>query len=184
MFHAARPEALRSTPLYDETKIGMGYAPIIDALGLPASENPGYFGSLDSQGEARFGSVGSPSRLATAARQGEQVPFSSQYLADRTIQEGLIVDQIKARRAKDPNWGPGIPDTVEGLHQYFEQQQAAKRAAGASVLARGSTFGRVTASLAAGGVESAVNDPTFLPTMVLGGGTAPRACCRRSAATR
>jgi predicted kinase len=172
MFTAARPEALRSTPLYDDVKVTQGYAPIIDALGLPASENPGYFGALDPAGEARFGSVGSPSRLATSARRGEQLPFSDQYLADRAIQESLVIDQIRARRAKDPNFLPGVPDTAEGLHQYFEQQQAKQRAAGSAVLARGSTFGRVTAGLAAGGLESAIHDPITLPTLVLGGGTA------------
>lgn len=172
MFTAARPEALRSTPLYDDVKVTQGYAPIIDELGLPASENPGYFGDLDPAGEARVGSVGSPSRLATAARRGEQVPFSDQYLADRAVQESLVIDQIRARRAKDPNFLSGVPDTAEGLHQYFEQQQAKQRAAGGAVLARGSTFGRVTAGIAAGGLESAIHDPITLPTLVLGGGTA------------
>jgi predicted kinase len=172
LFTAARPAALQATPLYDDVKIGQGYAPIIEALGLPASENPGYFGALDPQGEARFGSVGSPSDLATSARRGERVPFSGQYLADRAVQESLVLDQIRARRAKDPNFLPGVPDTPDGLHSYFEQQQAQKRAAGASVLARGTGFGRFTASLAAGGLESAINDPVFLPSLLIGGGTA------------
>jgi hypothetical protein len=34
-----------------------------------------------------------------------------------------------------------VPDTIEGLNAYFEEQQAKKRAAGSAVLARGSTFG-------------------------------------------
>jgi hypothetical protein len=172
LYSAARPEMQRATPLYDETKIGQGYAPIVEELGLPASENPVYFGALDPNGEARFGSVGSPSRLATAAKRGSRVPFGDTYLADRAIQESLVIDQIRARRAKEPGFLPGVLDTADGLHAYFEQQQAAKRAAGAAVLERGSTFGRVTASLAAGAVESARGDPTFLPTMVLGGGGA------------
>jgi hypothetical protein len=172
LFTAARPEALRSTPLYDDVKIGEGYAPIVDALGLPASENPGYFGDLDDAGQARFGSAGSPSRLATSARQGERIPFGAQYLADRSLQESLILSRIKAQRLIDKNFLPGVPDDAEGLHRYFEQQQAAKRAAGASVLARGTTFGRVTAGIAAGGLESALHDPITLPTLVLGGGTA------------
>lgn len=172
LFRAARPDATRATPLYGETKLGESYAPILDALGLPASENPVYFGDLDAAGEARFGSVGSPSRLATDAQRGALVPFTRQRLADRAIQEGLIVEQIRAHRAKDKNFLPGVPDTVDGLHDYFEKQQAEKRAAGNAVLARGSTFGRVTTGLAAGALETARGDPTFVPSLAIGGGTA------------
>jgi hypothetical protein len=172
LFRAARPGALQSTPLYDDAKIGEGYAPILEQLGLPASENPVYFGALDAAGEARVGDVGAPSDLATAAKRGVQVPFTGRYRADRAIQEGLVLEQIRARRAKDPGFLSGVPDTVDGLHDYFEKQQAAKRAAGAQVLQRGSAFGRFTANLAAGGLESATHDPTFLPSMLIGGGSA------------
>jgi hypothetical protein len=169
MFSAARPQALHDTigPAYDDAKIYEGYAPLVQKLGLPDSENPGYFGNLDAAGEARFGAAGSPSMLATRAQVGAQVPFARNRMADRALQESLIVDQIKARRAKDPNFAPGVPDTVEGLHAYFEQQQEAKRAAGAVVLSRGSTLGRFAAGAAAG---ISVTDPVQgIPQLLMGG---------------
>lgn len=172
MFHAAQPAARRSTIIPDETKLLNVYTPIVDALGLPPSENPARFYDADPNTLAVTGALGQPSSLATVAQQGESAPFGGQRLATRQLQENLIVEQIKARRAKDPNALPGIPDTIEGIHALAEEQEAKARAAGAAVLARGSTFGRATAGLAAGGVQSALHDPSFLPSMVLGGGTA------------
>jgi hypothetical protein len=126
-------EALRSTPLYDETSSARAMRRSSTRSGCRRRENPGYFGALDAAGEARFGER----RLAVAprdrARRGEPGAVQRQYLADRAIQEQPDRRQIRARRAKDKNFLPGVPDTVEGLHQYFEQQQAAKRAAGAAV---------------------------------------------------
>jgi hypothetical protein len=175
LFHAAKPEALRSTSGYDSTKISEGYAPILDALGLPASENPVRF--PDPDGDDRFSllnalGIGQPSSLATAAGVGDRSVFSINRRADRPLQEQLIVDRIRAERARRPDFLPGVPDTVEGLHQYFEKQQADKRAAGAAVLARGGMVGRTVAGLAAGFTENAQHEPAFIPTLAIGGGTA------------
>lgn len=165
LFGASFRSGQRDNPLYGEKVIHDGYAPIIRALGLSDSENPANYGEVDSQGEARFGSFGSPSDLATKAQQGEQVPFSSNFLADRPLQESLVAAEIHNRRATDPNFLPGVPETVAGLHAYFKQQQLKQNAADQSIIARGpgglTSLAVKTAGGAAAGVTDPINDMAF-----------------------
>jgi hypothetical protein len=63
--------------------------------------------------------------LRSAARRCRSAANTADRSADR--RRSLIVDQIRAHRAKDKNFLPGVPDTVDGLHAYFEEQQAEKR---------------------------------------------------------
>lgn len=162
LFSASRPAALRSIPEYDEVKLREGYAPIVDALGLSSTQNPFYFSdNLYARDPVLQQSALLPHRTMI------------DNLTDRPTQERLIAQQIHARRATDANFLPGVPDTVDGLHDYFEQLQAKKRAAASSVLARGpGGLTQLGASLAGGGFESAIHDPVQLPLLLLGGGTA------------
>jgi hypothetical protein len=67
VFHASSREAQRDSSMADETRLAKGWAPIVQALGYDASENPAAFGELDPAGVARFGNAGERlSRLATA----------------------------------------------------------------------------------------------------------------------
>lgn len=162
LFQASRPGALRTIPEYDEVKLREGYEPIVDALGLGSTQNPFYFSNNDLKRD--------PVLQETAL-----LPHRTMLdnMVDRPAQEGLIAKAIRDRRLKEPGFAPGVPDTVAGLHDYFEQQQAKKRAAASDVLARGpggvKQFG---ATLAGGGFESVIHDPLQLPLLIAGGGAA------------
>jgi hypothetical protein len=168
-FEASRRMMRADRSDFAEITIRDGYAPIVRALGLRESENPARFYSLDPAAEARFGSLGQPSDLATAAKQGESTPFGSTYLATRDLQERLIVDQLRQRRAKDPNFLKGVPDTVDGLHAYFLEQEKAQRAGAAAVVTRSQGLSGALAQLSGGAVET-FHDPVNLMTLPIGGG--------------
>jgi hypothetical protein len=168
-FEAARRLMRSDRSDFKEITIRDGYAPIVRALGLRDTENPARFYNLDPAAEARFGTLGQPSDLATAAKQGESTPFGSTYLASRDLQERLIVDQIKKRRASDPGFLKGVPDTVDGLHAYFLEQEKAQRAGAAAVVGRSGGLSGALAQLSGGAVET-FHDPWNLATLPIGGG--------------
>jgi hypothetical protein len=170
LFSANRHSANRDSSVFHDHMLAQGYAPIVRMLGLPASENPAEFAELSAAGQARFGNSGSPSRLATAAHMGEQVPFGSTFLADRVIQETLIAKEIQKRRALDPKFAPGIPDTVDGLHKYFLDQQKKGQASDEATLARspGGLTG-FAAALAGSGVGT-MEDPMNILALAIPGG--------------
>lgn len=155
---------------FDEIMIRDGYAPIVTALGLPASENPAAFYQPDPGTAAKVGSMAQPSRLATAAKQGESSIVGNQYYASRDLQEQLIATEIKRRRATDKNFLPGVPDNVAGLRQYFLAAEKAKKGAAEATLAKspGGVLG-FGAQLAGGAVET-FHDPINLITLPIGGG--------------
>jgi hypothetical protein len=167
--HAGRISARADRSDFDEIRIRDGYAPIVAALGLPETENPIAFYSLDPQAQARVGTLGQPSRLATAARQGESSPFGSTYMATRDLQERLIADQIHARRAKDPKFLPGVPDTVDGLHAYFLAEESKKRRAAEGVLEASPGLATSLSSFAGSAIET-FHDPLNIATLPIGGG--------------
>jgi hypothetical protein len=170
LFHANSRIAQRDGSTFDDHMIAQGYAPILRALGLPNSENPAEYADLDAAGQARFGNAGQPSRLATAARQGEQVPFGKNFLADRALQESLIVAEIKKRRAKDPDFLKGVPDSVDGLHAYFLEQQRQAQAADEATVAR--SPGGLTGFAAAlsGSAVGSFHDPVNVMGLAIPGG--------------
>jgi hypothetical protein len=170
VFEASRRVTRSDRSDFNEVMIRDGYAQIMPALGLPDSENPGRFYELDPQTSARTGSMAQPSTLATQARQGEALPFGGKYLATRGLQERLVADEIRKRRAIDPKFLPGVPDTVEGLRAKFLADEIAKRRTAQATLQR--SPGGITgfgAQLAGGAVE-AFHDPINLMTLPIGGG--------------
>jgi hypothetical protein len=170
LFHAYRVQNRAYRTDFDEVMLRDGYAPIVDALGLGGSENPASFYSADPNTVALTGTLGQPSDLATAAGEGETLPFGRQRLATRPLQEQLIAAQIHARRAKQPDFLPGVPDTVDGLHEYFRQQEANRRAVASATIERGAGgLKQALTGLAGGGVE-AFHDPVNIATLAIGGG--------------
>jgi hypothetical protein len=167
-FEAARRMMRSDRSDFDEIMLRDGYAPIVKALNLRDSENPARFYSPDPATAAKVGTMGQPSDLATAAQQGEN-PIGSTWLASRDLQERLIVDQIRQRRAQDPNFLKGVPDTVDGLHTYFLEQEKAKRAGAAATVSRSQGLSGALAQLSGGAVES-FHDPLNLATLPIGGG--------------
>jgi hypothetical protein len=107
------------------------------------------------------------SRLATDA--GAHRAQASRASRRRELQEELVVEQIRARRAKDKNFLPGVPDDIEGLHAYFREQEAKKRQAAAGTIARSSGLGSALTVFAGGGIES-FHDPINIATLPIGGG--------------
>jgi hypothetical protein len=168
-FEAARRMMRSDRSDFDEIRIRDGYSPIVKALGLRDSENPASFYMRDPSSIGGAAMMDShPSDLATAAKQGANT-FGSTYFATRDLQERLIADQIRQRRAKDPAFLKGVPDTVDGLHAYFIEQEKAQRQGAAGVIARSSGLSATLAQLAGGGVES-FHDPINIVTLPLGGG--------------
>jgi hypothetical protein len=170
LFHANSRIAQRDGSTFDDHMLATGYAPIVRALGLDPSENPAEYASLDAAGQARFGNAGQPSRLATAARQGEQMPFGNTFLADRSLQESLIVAEIKKRRATQPDFLKGVPDTVDGLHAYFLAQEKGRQSADEETVAR--SPGGLTGFAAAlgGSVAGTFHDPVNIMGLAIPGG--------------
>lgn len=170
LFGAYRTQSRAYRSDFDEAMLRDGYTPIVDALGLPASENPGWFYSPDPQTQARVGTLSRPSGLATSAGRGEKQALGSSYLADRGLQEELVAEQIRARRAKDRNFLPGVPDTVDGLHDYFLGQEKNKRQASSATIARGPGGVRQLFAGFAGGAFESFHDPLNLMALPFGGG--------------
>jgi hypothetical protein len=171
LFSAHSSISQRDNSNFDEKMLEHGYAPIVSALGLDASENPAAFSeSGDAAYTAGMAMLGQPSRLATAAHAGRQAPFGGNFLVDREGQERLIVDAIKAKRAANPKFLPGVPDTVEGLRAYFLNQQKQGQATDQAVVAR--SPGGLTGFAAAlsGGVVGSFHDPLNVAALAIPGG--------------
>jgi hypothetical protein len=81
------------------TALGKGYAPIVEGLGLGTSENPSAFE------DPYAGTVGT-------------LVHGAIYGFSRVDQEKKLAGLIKARRAKDPNFMPGVPDDPAKLRAY------------------------------------------------------------------
>jgi hypothetical protein len=124
-----------------------GYAPIVDALGLDDKDNPGHYEDDDG----RFQLV-------------DLVPAPT-----RSAQEQRLVDLIRTRRAKDPKFLAGVPDTVEGLRGYIIEQDKKQRAAAGETLERAAGISGTLASFAGQAVE-AFKDPFNIATLPIGGG--------------
>jgi hypothetical protein len=170
IFHASSRIAQRDASTAADHRLAQGYAPIVRALGLDPSENPVAFADLDAAGQARFGYSGSPSKLASAARMGQQIPFGNVFLADRALQESLIADEIRKRRKTDPKFLPGVPDTVDGLHAYFVQQEKQRQADDQAIAARSpGGIGGFAAALA-GSAVGTFHDPLNIAALAVPGG--------------
>lgn len=173
VFGASNREAQRDTMNADDQRLLKGWAPIVQALGYDASENPAAFGELDPASTARFGNAGDRlSKLATDAGVGSQLPFTNNRMADRTTQETLFADQIRKRRQLpgQANFLPGIPDTVEGIHKYFlEQERKASDADRATLSRSPGGIGGTAASLA-GGAVGTFHDPLNIVALAIPGG--------------
>jgi hypothetical protein len=133
---------------YDDS-LRKGYAPVIEGLGLDIGENP-----------ANFQNSGYANDAMTAIHYG----FRS-----REDQEKRLVDLIRAGRAKDPKFMPGVPDDPVKLRQYVMAADAKARAdANAKIAAAPSGLGKTLAQLGGSGVAS-MADPANIVTLPIGG---------------
>lgn len=161
LFHAYRVQNRAYRTDFDEITLRDGYAPIVDALGLGGSQNPAAFYDNSEAHEPVL------MRSDLLARQGGGLLAT---MTDRATQEQLIAGEIRARRAKDPDFLAGVPDTVDGLHGYFREAEAKKRQAASSTIARGpGGWRQALTGLGGGGVE-AFHDPLNILTLPIGGG--------------
>jgi hypothetical protein len=130
------------------------WEPVLDALGLHASQNPAYYDN---------GRFGSPTKLKAGGT------FFPAYVG-RDEQEELILARVRERRARDPNFLRDVPDTVAGFRQWVIDAEKTKRAGARSVLER-SPGGLVAGAveLGAGAVEG-FTDPINIMTLPVGGG--------------
>ncbi len=136
-----------------------GYAPVIEALGLDGSQNPaGFFDSIETRNPMLR-------RSELLARQGGDFLGT---MTTRPRQEELIAAEIRARRAKDPNFLKGIPDTVAGLRAHFAAQERDKRNRGLATLDRAEGVGGALAGLA-GGFTEFIADPVNALSLPIGG---------------
>jgi hypothetical protein len=170
VFSASNREAQRDNPVFDEKKLHDGYAPIVQALGLDPTENPSAFNDFDPATAAKVGPGSAPSQLATAAGVGESGGRFN--MADRALQETLIAQAIAKHRQKDPKFLPGVPDTVEGLHAYFNAQEAKRSAADRATLARSPGGLPAFGVQLAGGAVGTFHDPLNVATLAIPGGEA------------
>ncbi len=129
-----------------------GWEAIIDALGLPAHQNPSLNFGGPTATNVRFPSALAGNRGVTRAEQ-----------------ERLLTAAIRARRARDPKFLPGVPDTPEGIRRYFHDEALKRRRGDQELLGRApgglaSTIAQLGGSVA-GGAES----PEFVPSLAIGG---------------
>jgi hypothetical protein len=139
-----------------------GYSPILDALGLPSTDNPVAFG--DPAVDIKAGGL-MPSELL---RRGGKDWMGA--MTDRAGQEAAIVAEIRARRAKDPKFLAGVPDTVDGLHAYFLENEKKRRASANQNMESAGSGAGVTAGQLAGGMVESLHDPLNIVTLPIGGG--------------
>lgn len=146
---------------FDEIMIRDGYEPLLGPLGLDGNQNPAAFSDLaqGAHGETMLQSS------QILREQGRDFMGS---MTNRATQERLIAERIRAKRAKDPNFMPGVPDTVEGLRTYFRENEKKKRLEAKQVTDRATGFGGFMANMGGSVVELA-HDPFNLMTMPLGG---------------
>lgn len=163
VFSAARIFARSDRSDAEQIRIRDGYAPIIQALGLDEGQNPAAF-------YENTGNVRNPIMIYSTLQPKAQGDWlGSSRMIDRPRQEVLVAEAIRARRAKDPNFLPGIPDNVAGLRAMFIEQEKGRRQAAGRVLNRSTGFTGTLAKFGGGALETTL-DPLNLATLPLGGG--------------
>jgi hypothetical protein len=145
----------------ENIRVAEGYAPIVEALGLNPSQNPILFSDTGMSGYFRE-PILRRSDLARDRGVGSRMVF-------RTDQEVLIGLEIRKRRQQDPNFLPGVPDTMSGIRQMFRDKAKANRAVNAEVLSRTDGSWRQWGVGFAAGSASLMLDPINIATMPLGG---------------
>lgn len=140
-----------------------GYAPILEALDLGQGQNPAGFSDLGA-----MGAKGEPMLQSSDILRGQGRGWMGS-MTNRSTQERLIAEQIRARRAKDPKFLAGVPDDVAGLRAYFIAQEKAKRAPAQATVERSRGLSGLLASVAGSAVE-AFHDPVNIATLPVGGG--------------
>lgn len=168
-FHAAEDVGRNDRADFQRIALRDGYAPILDALDLPAGESPWMFGDgtyniVDPRG-ASLNETGLLYR-----RHNPDASYWQYSNVSRQTQEQLIVDEIRARRAKDPHFLAGVPDTVNGLHDYFIENEKKRRAAAQATLAGAPKGLGTSLSNLSGSLVEAMHDPVNIATMPIGGG--------------
>lgn len=148
---------------FGEAKLRDGYAPILDALGLGQSQNPANFTGSFGPNSAPL-----PAPRYSSLLRGQGKSWLSSWTY-RETQERLIAEAIRRRRQSDPKFLEGVPDTVEGLHAYFLEQEKARRGTARAVSERGSGFAAGAARLA-GGIAGTFDDPANLAASLVPGG--------------
>lgn len=157
LFAASRVFASYDRSDAEQQRIARGYQPIVQALGLRESQNPAsFYNNVDNY------------RNPILIR--SDIETEPQTLGiNRPRQEQNIARLIRERRRTNPNFLPGIPDNVEGLHALFLENEKKRRNAAGQVLQRSSNFAGTLSTFAGGAVETTL-DPINLATLPLGGG--------------
>lgn len=161
LFNASRIFARSDRSDAEQLRLHRGYAPIVQALGLDESQNPASF--YDNTGNVR-----APIMQRSTLQPDSGGGFMSQMI-DRPRQEQLIAQAIRQRRAKDPGFLAGVPDTVAGVRNLFIDQEKKRRTEAAGTLSRSSGLVGALAGFAGGALETTL-DPVNLATLPIGGG--------------
>jgi hypothetical protein len=141
----------------EDLRLHREYGPILDALGLPGSDNPAGFSDQIFRGGYEL--------HASSLKKGEGWPGN---MATRAEQEALIAGAIGARQARDPNFLKGVPANVEGLHQWMLKREAERRSGAAGQVEGTRGVGGFLGHLAGGAVETSLDTPNLI-TLPLGG---------------
>lgn len=139
---ASKTLTASDTEMGYNTALGKGYGPIVDGLGLGPSENPAAFE------DPYAGTVG-------------QIVHGAIYGFSRADQEKRLADLIKAGRAKNPGFMPGVPDDPVKLRQYAMAADTKARADARAQLAAApqglGTFAGTLGGSAVGSFEAPEN---------------------------
>lgn len=138
----------------EDLRLNREYGPLLDALGVGASQNPVNF----SDGWNRMG----PSLRHSQLAEGR--------LVSRAEQVDLIAAAIARRQAADPEFLKGVPGTTAGLRQWVLDREKARQAKAAAVVARTEGLGGTIGSLAAGMFEMTIDTPNLVALPFGGGG--------------
>jgi len=170
IFEAARTYSRVDRGDSESLRLTRGFEPILEALnsGLPEDQqfvDPGLWirmgGNLDSL-------AGQMQR-----RPGRRETWNpSTWFRDRvTVRQQMenIFAEIRQRRAKDPAFLPGVPDTWQEYYQGLLERDKKERGAASDVLSRTSGFTAGAVGFA-GGAREIMADPLNIATLPLGGG--------------
>ena len=133
-------------------RLRRGYAPILDALDLPESENPANFEDSTVRGAPILHWSRVLGKMAT-----------------RTDMEAAVARFIRERRKTKPDFLSDVAGDVAGLHDQFIKSERARRDKARETIDRGS--GLLTTAVGFGGsVAETMLDPVNVATLPLGGG--------------
>lgn len=181
IYHAARTAAARDRTDAQQQWLYDGFEPIVDAVnaGKPIEQqfnNPGetaFNGANDAFDVNASGGTFDSRRREWWVSHSQLDPRSAIGQVSRRQQIDLIFGEVKARRAKDPGFLPGVPDNWQAYRSQILAKKKAERAQAADVLARSPGGFVAGAAQFAGSGRELLTDPatvvTTLGTLPFGG---------------